>query len=328
MALAATPADVRAKKFLKNGLSQAQYFYGLVASPAGGIGIVVGRKDDRFLDTKRKVQVAISGQSRSVFQGFLQYQDKETVSKGRLEGSILVSHEIDQYFGLGPSSQLKDLLELRQTRSSGHLGWRTNDTGLYQAFSLGWFYRDPLQRVSLTYLNERQLSLIPSLEMGFEDRHRLKVFAKVSGAHSSFLSTHSFWDYELGGLWTYPLSERITVESKTRIRKVSTESPYGVLTDLGGNLNLSGLRPGRFRDYFSGYQLISLALRLAQAWDGGIFGAGSVLGADLKASLKNPLVAGGGAFINYGSAPFQSRFEIGHFTQETTILVGGRWVFE
>jgi len=322
------PPDRRSLFFLKEGVPQSRLFFGLLADPVGGVGISIGKKDDRLWDSDRSLRVVISAQSRTVYRGVIHYQDRELFDKGSLLGFLLVAHERDQFFGLGPHSKLDQMTEVRQARSEGQWGWKTSPSGFYGIFSLGWFYRESLERVALDYLNERQLSLIPSLQAGWGENNNLKLGLKIFGSHEDFLSSHSFWGYDLTGQVQVPLLKKFRVSLVGRARGVSNQSPYGMLSDLGGNLSLPGVRAGRFKDTFGSYLLAALDLGLGHSWKVGSFGSFALLDADFKKSLKQKSLGGGGAFVEYGREPFQSRLELGHFAKETIIQVGSRWVFE
>lgn len=325
-ALKKNPRNLRAL-FWKAGIPEAKIWWGVLANPAGGLGLIVGRRDQRFLDSSRSLEVALSAQSRSVYQGFISYSDKEVFKKPEALAQVLVAQEREQYFGLGQKTELAQMREIRQMKSQGRVGVKIHSHKKYWLFSGEWIYRDPMETTSDPYLGARQLSLIPALEVAWGKAENGSMLIKIFGSHSSFLSSHSFWGYQAEAQKSWSLGGHWNLELRANLRSVSMESPLAVLSDLGGNMSLPGVRPGRFRDFFAGAFSPKVSFRFLERWQLGSFGNLSFLGKDLQASVNQRLLVGGGIFLGYGLKPFNVSIEGGYFSNELIIQSGSRWVF-
>lgn len=320
------PSDPRAL-FVKAGIPEAKDWWGVIANPAGGLGLVIGRRDQRILDSDRMLEVAFSAQSRSVYQGYLSYSDKEVFKSPEALAQFVVAHEREQYFGLGPKTEFDQMREIRQMRSQGRVGIKFHLNKKYWLLSGEWIYREAMETSSDPFLGARQLSFLPTLEAGWGEVGADLMKIKLLGSHSSFLSTHSFWGYQIETHKKWSIHDQWELRLQAIIRGVSKESPLGVLSDLGGNMALPGVRPGRFRDLFASAFSPTIFLRLSERWRVGSFGSLSWLGKDLQASLSQRVLGGGGIFLDYGLQPFNSRIECGYFSNELIIQSGVRWAF-
>lgn len=327
-ALQINSTDRRSRFFMDSGVPTSSLKWGIVANPAGGVGLSLGKLDERFLDTNRTLQVVLSAQSRSVYHGFLKFNDRESFENVDIQGDLDIAHEQEQYFGLGSKTELEEMVEIRQMRSQGKVGAKVPINSFNVSPSVGWFYREPLELTSHPYLRDRQLSLIPEVEVGWGRNSQSEVKVNVFGSSASFLSTHSFWGYQVKGKKSWALNNYWILSVAAQVRQVSNSSPVGTLSDLRRNLELPGVRSGRLRDFFAGSVSSSLAVQLAERWRVGSFGSLAWLGNDLNDGFNQKTLNGGGVFLENGLSPFYSRLELGYFNRELVIQAGARWAFE
>ena len=327
-ALAQRPPDPRALLSRKQGDDslESRFYFGVVGSPAGGAGILVGKRDERLWDTRRKLDVAISAQSRGVTMGRLFYEDKESWEPFVLSARLLAVSEIDQYFGLGPQSKLNQLTEVSQARSQGSLGVRRWFSEAYAEAAVGWFLREPSSvsgfDASNSSLRERQGSFISSLEIGVGQKMGFHAFLQVAAAAKGIASTHSFEVYRLGIEKDFQMKSNQLIHLKSGFRALTGQKPFGMLSQLSGNVSLPGVRSGRFRDgmawhatgewQWSPWREISLAA----------FGNMASLGNALDQLAHGRFLTGGGAALLVGKGSFRSRLEVGYFAGETVMLAG------
>jgi len=327
-ALEHQPADARAVLSRSQGdISGEQGFYfGLIGSPAGGAGILIGKKDERLSDTQRKIEVAISAQSRGVYYGRLNYEDKETLEPFLLEGRLVAASEIDQFFGMGSQSNLNQLTEVSQSRSQGSLGLRRWFSSFYADAALGWYLREPSAVTGFDAnnagLRERQGSLISHFELGLKEPRGFHSFLRVSSAARGFASTHSFEVYRAGLKQLVPITEQHQLALETGFRGVTGQKPFGMLSQLSGNVFIPGVRSGRFRDDMVWHATAEYQWSLGREFTLVGFGNMASLGKSMDELVHSRFLTGTGAALIIGKGGFQSRIEAGYFAGETVIQAG------
>ncbi|MFM8269253.1 MAG: tetratricopeptide repeat protein [Pseudomonadota bacterium] len=326
-ALNQTPPDSRTLLIQTPGAIpvRGRFYFGVVGNPAGGAGITLGRRDDRFLDTQRKIEVSISAQSRGVYSGRLSYEDWESLKPLWLLGRLVAASEIDQFFGFGDQSKITRLTEIDQSRSQGSVGIRRWFSHFYFQGDLGWFLREPSfvtgAEAANPELRLRQQSLIPSLELGVQES-AFDIFLQVSGAQKGFGSTHSFEVIKIGAQKNISMGDSTQLTLRTGFRGIFGEKPFGMLSQLSGNVSLPGVRRGRFRDPLAWHATAEWTLPLWQEFSGEVFAQIASVGPSGKELARGPFLLGGGLALLIGRGGFQSRVELGNFAGETVIQTG------
>ncbi|NBX76395.1 MAG: hypothetical protein EBQ92_07555 [Proteobacteria bacterium] len=327
-ALTHQPPDPRAQLFRQQADQsfESRFYFGVVGSPAGGVGILIGKRDERLWDTRRKLDVSISAQSRGVTLGRLSYEDRETWEPFILSGRLLASSEIDQFFGLGPQTKLTQLTEVSQARSEGSLGVRRWFSEVYVEAAIGWFLREPssvsgFDTTNLS-LRERQASLISSFEVGAGDRTATHAFIQVLAAAKGRASTHGFEVYRLGLERNIRIENNHLLHLATGLRAVTGQKPFGMLSQMSGNVLLPGVRSGRFRDEMAWHATGEWQWDVWREFTVAAFGNIASLGNSLDRLAHGRFLTGGGAALIVGKGSFRSRLEAGYFAGETVMLAG------
>ncbi|NBX91776.1 MAG: hypothetical protein EB120_07645 [Proteobacteria bacterium] len=313
--------------------SESKFYFGVIANPAGGTGLVLGRRDDRLGDTRRKLDMAIFGQSRGIVGARVSYQDEESLKPYFLSGRVLGQTEIEQFYGLGQESKLTEITEIHQNQGKAEISLKRNFQAWYVQMAIDWFYREPTklsgEYASSVFLSEKQNSLYPSLELGwdnrespFQPRRGTLIFARLGKGVKGMGSTHEFESYRLTLRQWFPVFRRGSVECRVTQSWVSENSPFGLLPQLSGNPVLPGVRWGRFRDGAALAGTIEAVTPIAGELRLAIFGNVGRVGESVSDLWKKSLLMGGGAALTVGSGPFQSRIEVGQFGGESIIQVG------
>lgn len=327
-ALSRNPPDPRAvlARAPESIPMKGRFYFGVIANPAGGAGITIGRRDDRLLDSDRKLDVAISAQSRAVYSGRLFYQDKESLAPVWLMGRLLAASEIDQFFGLGGRSKLNNLTEISQTRSQGALGFRRWFSQFYVEATVGFFLREPSSITGIESSNveirAQQQSFISGLELGIKKPYDFDLFLQLSGARRGILSTHSFELIRLGLQKDFSVGSSSQLRLRTLFRGINGQNPFGMLSQLSGNVSLPGVRVGRFREQMAWHATADWETPLWGEFSGEVFGNVASLGTSIDQLKRGPFLTGGGIALLIGTGAFRSRLEVGHFAGETVIQTG------
>jgi len=327
-ALNHNPPDPRARLIKKPEAlpMKGRFYLGVVGNPAGGTGIVIGRRDDRLLDTDRQLDVSISAQSRGVYFGRIFYQDKEALEPLWLIGRVVAASEIDQYFGMGARASAGNLTEISQARSEGSVGVRKWFSSLYGEVGLGWYLRDPSSVIgadsSNGNLRTQQKSVIPSFEVGIKDKKLFEGFLQVGVSAKGWASSHSFEVYRLGLRKDFLLTSESTLLLESQVRFLTGQKPFGMLSQVSGNLSVPGVRRGRFRENAAWYGTAEWQWAFWQDFSIGVFGTLASVGASFDSLGSGPFLSGGGAAVTIGRGNFKSRIELGRFAGETVIQTG------
>lgn len=311
----------------------SRFYFGVVSNPSGGSGIVVGKRDDRLGDRRRKLDVSISAQSRGVFGGRVSYEDEESIEPFLLKGRLAVSNEIDQFFGMGPATALSDLTEIQQSRSQVEVAVKRFVSKIYYQLSGELFYREPSalsgKESTSSFLREKQFSFAPTLELGwdhregsFRTRRGNLLFARFSCAKKGILSTHDFETYRLGARQWFPLLGRGILSARATQSWVSTSVPFGMLSQISGNPLLPGVRWGRFRDKAAFAATLEWETPLIEDVRLALFGNLATLGSQVSECWRGRPLLGGGGALTFGTGMFQSRLELSRFENETLIQAG------
>lgn len=311
----------------------SRFYVGVVSNPSGGSGIIVGKKDDRLGDTKRKLDVSLSAQSRGVFGGRVVYDDEESVEPFLLKGRLSVNNEIDQFFGFGSTTSLNNLTEVHQTRVQGELGIKRSISKVYYQVGGELFYREPSavkgQENTNAFIREKQLSFAPHLEVGWDLRDNLLrtrrgslVFARLGISKKGILSTHDFELYRMGLRQWFPILGKGTLNARLTQSWVSGGAPFGMLAQISGNPLLPGVRWGRFRDKAALAATLEWETPLMADTRLALFGNGATVGALVSDCWRGHPLWGWGGALTFGSGMFQSRLEVSRFANETLIQVG------
>lgn len=311
---------------------KGRFYFGVLGYPAGGAGITIGRRDEHFLDTDRELDVSISAQTRGVYLGRCSYEDRVSLEPTWIMGRLLAASEIDQFFGLGSESRLTSLTEISQARSQGSIGFRRWFSNFYLEAALGWFLREPSSvtgsESSNPEVRARQQSLMPMFEVGFKEKNKYAAFLQVSGAKQDLASSHSFQVYRLGLQRVMGLGDESVLDLKTQIRGMTGQNPFGMLSQLSGNMPVPGVRMGRFRGNWAWYATAEWQTPIWEEFSGAVFGNIASLGSSFSDFSKGTLLTGGGGALVVGRRSFQTRLEIGHFSGETVIQTGVQFFSE
>jgi len=327
-ALESSPPDYRTAVYLKKKNQTAWesgFYFGVVSNPAGGSGFLVGRREDGIGNSNRRVDVSIAAQSRGVYSGNLFFEDNESLSDIQISLFLGAATEIDQYFGLGPSSQLGSLTELDQTKSVGKLSFTKHWYSGYLRIGPAWMYRDVSSirgPFSSTYLRERQASVFPRVTLGWSHRNQTKIEWSGQASWTGFLSTHDFQTME--GVIEQELLKLGSSRFKglTRFRWCSRSCPFGILSEVSGNLLLPGVRSGRYRERTAWSGSLQWIFPILDEISGNVFANGAMLSPEISKITQSRFLSGGGIALLVGRGSFQSRLELGHFNGENLIQIG------
>lgn len=325
LALKFSPPDVRTQWFLNQREERThRYYWSLLGSPAGGWGVLLGKRDERWLDTDRRLNISVFGQSRGVFGIRGALHDFESWKEHRVSFLGSFARNRDQYFGLGADSRLDQLTEILQNQSEGAVTFRRFWKDFYFQWGMGWFWRSPVA-VSGVLSTEARLGLvewngIPEVEIGFETRKGLKLFGNFSMARKGSLGTHNFEKVQAGISQRWALSGTTQFSLASQVRSISRSGPFGLLSTIQGNLTLPGVRFGRFRDPV----IWTASSELKKS----IGNAGSIAGFGSLASIQGRWLSGGGLAFILGTGAVGSRIEWGYFAGESLIQAGLSLAFE
>lgn len=325
LALGFSPPDIRTQWFLNQQDGRThRYYWGLLGSPGGGWGVLLGKKDDRWLDTDRKLNISIFGQSRGVFGIRGALHDFETWKGHRVHFMGLFSRNRDQYFGLGASSRLDQLTEILQNSSEGTITLRHFWSNFYFQWGIGWFWRSPTA-VSGALSTESRVGAmewngIPEVEIGFENRKGLRLFSNFSVGRKGGLGTHHFEKIQAGITQRWALNGTTQFSMASQVRSISRNGPFGLLSTIQGNMPLPGVRFGRFRD--------PLIWTASSEIEKSIGNAMSISGFGSFAAIQNRWLSGGGFAFTIGTGAVGSRIEWGYFAGESLIQAGLSLAFE
>lgn len=325
LALGFSPPDIRTQWFLNQREGRThRYYWGLLGSPGGGWGVLLGKRDERWLDTDRKLNLSIFGQSRGVFGIRGALHDFETWRGHRVGFMGSFARNRDQYFGLGATSQLDPLTEILQNQSEGAVTLRRIWNNFYFQWGIGWFWRSPIA-VSGAFSADRRVGAmewngIPEVEIGFENRKGLKLVTNFSAGRKGGLGTHNFEKIQAGITQRLALSETMQFTLASQVRSISPNGPFGLLSTIQGNVGLPGVRFGRFRD--------PLIWTASSELEKSIGNAMSISGFGSLAAIQDRWLSGGGLAFTIGTGAVGSRIEWGYFAGESLIQAGLSLAFE
>jgi hypothetical protein len=326
-----SPPDTRATYFFKaqtdgNDRFQEGFYFGVVSNPAGGTGLLMGKRDNRLADSKRKIDLSIAAQSRGVYSGRVFFEDRQSVFGYTLSVLLFAATEIDQYFGRGASTSLTSLTEIDQTRSRGKVLFTKTVHPWYVSFGPAWFYRDvaaikgPFSNVD--FLREPQASVFPHVSFGWKPSRYLHLSLTGQAAKHQFISSHSFETFELNLEQTLFDFQSSKLSVYSTLRWCSQSCPFGLLSELSGNVNLPGVRAGRYRENNAWVASLDWNFPIWTELSGSLFVNGAVLNSEFSKLVNGPLLSGAGFAGLLGTGSFRSRLEIGRFNGENIIQIG------
>lgn len=333
-ALQADPPDPRAKMRMVDsdfdseiGKSAplSRFYFGVLSNPAGGTGFVLGKRDDRLWDTRRRLDAHVSAQSRGVLGARVDYEDSESLRPLDFKTRFVTFRERDQFFGLGPTTQLENLTEVLQSRTQLKFLVQKKWSAFNISSGLSWGIRYPSsfegQTASSLLLDPMAAVALESEAMGAPFSGTQWVI-RMGAAKKGVASTHDFTFLEVGAEQTLLEQWNQKISLRAFYRASSQNSPILNISQIGGSIGVPGIRFGRFRDYHLAVSTAEWQIPLGREFKFSVFGNLASLGAEASQILENKKLWGGGVALLVGTGSFQSRIEFGTFSGENLIQMG------
>jgi hypothetical protein len=298
---------------------------GLFISPQKGLGAVLGATDDRIFDADRSAELSIWGSVQKNYGATTRIVDASTFSDTPVTLSIDLEKAETDFYGLGIHSSLSNKILLNAFRYKGRL-YAT------QFFLEHFFLRVGYRLGGMDGNSIRGMNAFHSGvtgELGFQsedDQDNPQTGALVSLAGyfptEGLGSSSTFEEWQGKARFTSAFSSRLTASVHAEALHTRKNVPFGALPRLRGEIDLPGIREGRFLEKNIGAAWGELKYEIWGPFAVGGFATTATAHENFSDLLKSSWKAGGGILIegrNSRARRRHFRTEIGIFAGEVTV---------